>query len=129
MKAVLMLVAVAAKEQIRNFRNQASDEAWRLLANEWDFMQNPTQEGGGVFASLIEKVKEIGASGYELLMVIGIIGLAVSIIMTAISLLFSSSAQKKEEKKSQAFIICICGIVLFSVFSIIGFFKSIGSGL
>jgi len=101
---------------------------WVLLTNEWDFMENPTTQGGGVFASLIDKVKEIGASGYELLMVIGIIGLAVSIIMTVISLLFSSP-QKKEEKKSQAVIICICGIVLFSVFSIIGFFKSIGTGL
>ena len=97
--------------------------------NEWDFLQNPTQQGGGVFSSLIDKVQEIGAGGYELLLVIGVIGLAFSIIVTVISLLFTSSAQKKEEKKSHAVTICICGIILFSVFSIIGFFKSIGSGL
>lgn len=100
-----------------------------LPANEWDFLENPTQQGGGVFSSLIDKVKEIGAGGYELLLIIGIIGLAFSIIMTVISMLFTSSAQKKEEKKSHAVTICICGIVLFSVFSIIGFFKSIGGGL
>lgn len=100
-------------------------------ANEWDFLENPTQSNGGVFASLIQKVKEIGASGYQLLMIIGIIGLTFSIIMTAVSLFFSTSttAQKKEEKKNHAVIICIGGIVLFSVFSIIGLFKNIGSGL
>lgn len=98
-------------------------------ANEWDFLENPAQQNGGVFSTLIDKVKEIGAGGYELLLIIGVIGLAFSIIMTVISMLFTSSAQKKEEKKSHAVTICICGIVLFSVFSIIGFFKSIGGGL
>ena len=88
-------------------------------ANEWDFMVNPTKPGGGVFQSLIDKVKEIGAGGYELLLVVGVIGLACSILMTVISVLFTSSAQKKEEKKSHAVTICLCGIVMFSVFSII----------
>ncbi len=103
---------------------------YRVLgdATEWDFLQNPSEEGG-VFSSLIDKVKEIGASGYQLLMIVGIIGLAMSIIMTVISLLFFTSPQKKEEKKSHVVTICVCGIALFSVFSIIGFFKSIGSGL
>lgn len=106
-----------------------SDGDTSTLTNEWDFLENPTQQGGGVFSTLIDKVKEIGAGGYELLLIIGVIGLAFSIIMTVISMLFTTSAQKKEEKKSHAVTICICGIVLFSVFSIIGFFKSIGGGL
>ena len=98
-------------------------------ANEWDFLENPAQQDGGVFSTLIDKVKEIGAGGYELLLLIGVIGLAFSIIMTVISMLFTSNAQKKDEKKSHAVTICICGIALFSVFSIIGFLKSIGGGL
>ena len=102
----------------------------RLLAsaNEWDFMKQEPGEGG-VFSSLIAKLKEIGASGYELMMVLGVIGLIISIIFTALSLLATSNAQKKEEKKSHALTICIAGIVIFSAFSIVGFFKSVGSGL
>lgn len=97
-------------------------------SNEWDFLK----DGGGkdgVFSSLIDKTQDIGASGYELLMTVGVIGLIFSIIFTAVSLLLTNNAQKKEEKKSHAMVICIAGIVIFSVFSIVGFFKSIGSGL
>ena len=97
-------------------------------ANEWDFMKKSPGDAG-VFSSLIKKIKDIGASGYELMLTIGIIGLVFSIIFTAVSLLLTSNAQKKEEKKSHALVICVAGIVIFSVFSIIGFFKSIGSGL
>lgn len=95
---------------------------------EWDFLSDGKGDKG-VFGSLIKKAKDIGASGYELMLVIGMIGLAFSIIFTAVTLLFSSNAQKKEEKKSHALTICIAGVVIFSVFSIIGFFKSIGNGL
>ena len=99
-----------------------------LSVNEWDFlMKDPGDKG--VFKTLIEKVQDIGASGYQLLMTVGVIGLVFSIIFTALSLLLTSNAQKKEEKKSHVFIICIAGIVIFSAFSIVGFFKSIGSGL
>ena len=98
------------------------------VEKEWDFMENGS-EGGGVFSSLIDTLHSIGSSGYELMMTIGVIGLAFSIIFTAVSLLTTSNAQKKEEKKSHALIICIAGVVIFSCFSIIGFFKSIGSGL
>lgn len=105
----------------------------RLLAEEtteqeWDFMmESPGEEG--VFNSLIETVKDIGASGYELMLTIGIIGLVFSIILTVIALVMTNNAQKKEEKKSHALIIFIAGVVLFSVFNIIGFFKAIGAGL
>lgn len=99
-----------------------------LTANEWDFMKTSPGESG-VFSSLIAKLKDIGASGYELMLTIGIIGLVFSIIFTAVSLLLTSNAQKKEEKKSHALVICVAGIVIFSVFGIIGFLKSIGSGL
>lgn len=97
-------------------------------SEEWDFMTKKPQ-GGGVFSTLIEKFEEIGASGYELMLTVGVIGLVFSIIFTAVSLLLTSNAQKKEEKKSHALIICIAGVIIFSVFSIVGFFKSIGSGL
>ena len=97
-------------------------------ANEWDFLQQDPGDAGG-FSTLISKVEDIGASGYQLLLTVGVIGLVFSIIFTALSLLLTSNAQKKEEKKSHALIICIAGIVIFSAFSIIGFFKSIGSGL
>lgn len=96
-------------------------------AEEWNFMEGGAKDG--VFKSLIESVEGIGASGYSLLMTIGIIGLVFSIIFTAVSLLMTSNAQKKEEKKGHALIICIAGICIFSVFSIIGFFKSIGSDI
>ncbi len=98
------------------------------LANEWDFLKDDPGDGG-VFSTLISKVQDIGASGYQLLMTVGVIGLVFSIIFTALSLLLTSNAQKKEEKKSHALVICIAGIVIFSAFSIVGFFKSIGSGL
>lgn len=99
-----------------------------FTVNEWDFLKRDPG-GNGVFSTLIDKVQDIGASGYQLMMTIGVIGLIFSIIFTALSLLLTSSAQKKEEKKSHALTICIAGIVIFSAFSIIGFFKSIGSGL
>lgn len=96
--------------------------------DEWDFMtESPGDEG--VFNSLIEKVEQIGASGYELMLTIGMIGLMFSIILTAITLLMPNSAQKKEEKKSHVLVICLAGVAIFSVFSIIGFFKSVGTGL
>ena len=98
-----------------------------LAGNEWDFLMEDPEDG--VFATLIDKAEDIGASGYQLLMTIGVIGLVFSIIFTAISLLMTSNAQKKEEKKSHALVICVAGICIFSVFSIVGFFKSIGSGL
>ena len=97
-------------------------------ADEWNFMETSPGDTG-VFHSLISKVKDIGASGYELMLTVGVIGLVFSIIFTAVSLLLTSNAQKKEEKNSQALVICVAGIVIFSVFSIIGFFKSIGTGL
>ena len=97
-------------------------------ANEWDFLQQDPGDAG-VFSTLISKVEDIGARGYQLLLTVGVIGLVFSIIFTALSLLLTSNAQKKEEKKSHALIICIAGIVIFSAFSIIGFFTSIGSGL
>ncbi|MDD3361825.1 MAG: hypothetical protein PHW34_09160 [Hespellia sp.] len=97
-------------------------------ASEWDFMKTDPGESG-VFNSLVTKLEDIGASGYELMLTLGIIGLVFSIIFTAVSLLLTSNAQKKEEKKSHALVICLSGIVIFSVFSIVGFFKSIGSGL
>jgi hypothetical protein len=110
------------------FRNARADMLGILLTNEWDFLTVDPGEDG-VFSTLIDKVQDIGASGYQLLMTIGVIGLVFSIIFTAISLLMTSNAQKKEEKKSHALIICVSGIVIFSAFSIVGFFKSIGSGL
>ena len=99
-----------------------------LNVNEWNFLMKDSGDKG-VFKTLIEKVQDIGASGYQLLMTVGVIGLVFSIIFTALSLLLTSNAQKKEEKKSYVFIICIAGIVIFSAFSIVGFFKSIDSGL
>lgn len=97
-------------------------------AHEWDFLKtNP--EDGGAFSTLITKTQDIGASGYQLLLTIGVIGLVFSIMFTAISLLMTSNAQKREEKKSHALVICVAGVVIFSAFSIVGFFKSIGSGL
>ena len=95
---------------------------------EWDFMTDGASDTG-VFSTLISKLEDIGASGYQLMMTLGIIGLVFSIIFTAVSLLLTSNAQKKEEKKSHAFVICLSGIIIFSVFSIIGFFQSIGGEL
>ena len=95
---------------------------------EWDFMTEGSSDTG-VFSSLISKLEDIGASGYQLMMTLGIIGLVFSIIFTAVSLLLTSNAQKKEEKKSHALVICLAGIIIFSVFSIIGFFQSIGGEL
>lgn len=95
---------------------------------EWDFMTEGSSDTG-VFSSLISKLQDIGASGYQLMMTLGIIGLVFSIIFTAVSLLLTSNAQKKEEKKSHALVICLAGIIIFSVFSIIGFFQSIGGEL
>lgn len=110
------------------FKNDTDTPSKDPAATEWDFIKKD-QGDKGVFNSLIGKVEDIGSSGYELMLAIGMIGLVFSIIFTAITLLFSSSAQKKEEKKSHALTICLAGVVIFSVFSIIGFFKSIGTGL
>lgn len=59
-------------------------------------------------------MEDIGASGYELMLTIGIIGLVFSILFTPVSLLLTSNAQKKEEKNSHALVICVVGIAIFS---------------
>ena len=55
---------------------------------EWDFMTEGSSDTG-VFSSLISKLQDIGASGYQLMMTLGIIGLVFSIIFTAVSLLLT----------------------------------------
>ena len=121
----LLCTAERLAASIRNLNGMVLTAAAEA---EWDFMKTSPGENG-VFSSLISKVKDIGASGYELMLTLGVIGLVFSSIFTAVSLLLTSNAQKKEEQKSHALVICIAGIVIFSVFSIIGFFKSIGTGL
>ena len=96
--------------------------------NEWDFMTDGSSDTG-VFNSLIFKLADIVGSGNQLRMTLGILRMGVSIIFTAVSLLLTSNDQKKEEKKSHALVICLAGIIIFSVFSIIGFFQSIGGEL
>ncbi len=54
--------------------------------NEWGFMDDKPGQTG-VFHNLIQKIQDIGASGYELMLSVGIIGVGFSIIFTAISLL------------------------------------------
>ena len=51
--------------------------------SEWEFMKTSPGDAG-VFNSLILKVKDIGASGYELMLTLGVIGLVFSIIFTAV---------------------------------------------
>ena len=104
----LLCTAERLAASIRNLNGMVLTAAAEA---EWDFMKTSPGENG-VFSSLISKVKDIGASGYELMLTLGVIGLVFSIIFTAVSLLLTSNAQKKEEQKSHALVICIAGIVI-----------------
>ena len=75
------------------FLNARANMLGILLTNEWDFLTEDPGENG-VFSTLIDKVQDIGASGYQLLMTMGVIGLVFSIIFTALSLLMTSEIPK-----------------------------------
>lgn len=93
-----------------------------------DFLDGD-DKSGGVFAPLIDKIKSLGQDAYQLLMVIGIIGLVVSILVLAISTALTKKEQARTENKSWAVNIAIGACVLFGALSIVGIFASIGSGI
>lgn len=79
------------------------------------------------FKKLDETVQKTGNSFYSLLRTIGIIGLVVSIISLGISLAVSKNATKREENKTHAMFVCLGGIIMFGVLSLVSILNGIGS--
>lgn len=94
--------------------------------NEWDFLKD---EGNGTFDSMTTTVKETGASGYKLIMAIGIVGLVFSIVITGLSLAANKSPQKRDENKTHLLWICAAGILIFGAMTFVGFLKTIAVSL
>lgn len=121
LSSVLMSLAVGV---VPAFATEAVEEGTGVA----DFLQDG-DKSGGVFSKLIEKVKSLGQDAYQLLMVIGIVGLVASILVLAISTSLTKKEQARTENKSWAVNIAIGACVLFGALSIVGIFASIGSGI
>ncbi len=86
-------------------------------------------KGNDTFSSLTKTVKETGASGYQLMMAVGFVGMIICLMITGISFYTHKNAQKKQENKSHLVSIFGGGIIFFGAFFIIGLIQSIAAGL
>lgn len=93
---------------------------------EWDFIKGG---GDGTLDGVTNKVKAVGAEGYNLIKTIGIICLSVCILLVAIAFMFKKTAQEKKENKDWIFWLCIGGAILFGGFSIISMIAGVGRGI
>lgn len=95
------------------------------LANEFDFLKG---KGNGTFDKATETVEETGASLYQFILRVGIVGLIITITWAGLTLA-SKSAQAREEAKKHILFIAGAAVVIFGGMTLIGIFASIGKSL
>lgn len=95
-------------------------------ADDYSFLTNTDN---GTFQGLTDTAKATGGSLYKLLMVIGVIGLAASLIFCGFRIAISKSGQKRDENKGNLVWICIGGIIIFGSMTIIGLIKTFAANL
>lgn len=88
-----------------------------------DFLKNGTSNK--TFDSLTKTAKETGFSFYQLVMVLGLIGVVCSLATAGVSIALHKNANKKSESKSHLVDICIGAAILFGAITIVGFVKVI----
>lgn len=99
----------------------------RAYADSFGFLTEPGD--GGAFRDITETVKKTGASAYNLMLVIGIIGLVLSTVVLGVSFSMTKNATKKSENKSHLPSIALGAILIFGAISLIGLVQTIATGL
>ena len=97
-----------------------------VAVNDWDFIKNG---GDGPLAGVNEKVRGLGAAGYNLMRTIGITCLILCVLCVSISFMIGKAAQDKKENKNWLIWIFIGGAGVFGVFSIVNIIASVGNGI
>lgn len=93
----------------------------------FDFLKKGS--GSGAFDNLTKSAEETGASFYNFLLVIGVIGLVISTVALGISIAFSKNSSKKQENKSHLPAIAGGAVLVFGAISILGLIKTIADGI
>lgn len=93
-----------------------------------DWIKNGADDGG-VFSSLLTKVKGLGQDAYSLMIVIGAAVAVICLIALGISLMVAKQAQKRDENKTWLVYVFIGGVVISGGVSIAGIIMKIGAGL
>lgn len=94
-------------------------------AKDFEFLTKDS--GNGAFSDLTDTVKETSASGYQLMMVIGGVGLILSTIVLGISFAYTKNSTKKSENKSHLPAIAGGAILIFGAVAIVGLLQSIAT--
>ena len=85
-------------------------------------------KGNGTFDKLTNVVQETGASLYQLLLAIGVVGLVAISIFCGIKLA-SSGSGKRADALEQIIWVLVGGVVVFGSLSFVGYMGSIGANL
>lgn len=81
------------------------------------------------FSDITDTAKGTGGSFYKLMLVVGAIGLVVSLIALGVSYSTTKNSTKKSENKSHLVDVCIGAILVFGAIAIIGLIKSVATKL
>ena len=84
---------------------------------------------GGIFSSLIEKVKGVGQDAYQLILVVGIVCLVISLAALGITTALTKKSQTQQDNKGWAVNIAIGGCVLFGAITLVGIIANIATSL
>lgn len=98
-------------------------DAVKAKAADLGFLKEGTDNGA--FSEITSAAKQTGFSFYNLLLVVGIIGVVCSLVVLGISFAFSKNANKKSENKSHLVDICIGALFIFGALTFIGLIKTI----
>lgn len=96
-------------------------------AVDFDFLTDGT--GNGAFNEITKTLKDTGASAYQLMMVVGAIGLVFSTIALGISIAATKNSSKKSENKSHLPAIAGGGMLVFGAIALVGLIQSIAQSL
>lgn len=84
---------------------------------------------GGIFSSLIEKVKGVGQDAYQLILVVGIVMLVISFAALGITTALTKKSQTQQDNKGWAVNIAIGGCILFGAITLVGIIANIATSL
>lgn len=95
--------------------------------SEFDWIKEG--DGNGAFSDLTNTVKETGQSAYQLMLVIGVVGLVLAIMAAGLCVAFGKNANKRSENIGWILWIAIGGIIFFGGLTILSILKQIGGSL
>lgn len=118
---------IALASVISSFINTSVAYATPVPDPTFDFLKKGS--GSGAFDNLTKSAEETGASFYNFLLVIGVIGLVISTVALGISISFSKNSKTKQENKSHLPAIAGGAVLIFGSTTILGLIKTIADGI